>query len=141
MFMSGAERVPRQVAIIVFTAVPFIETVKFSLKGNALAGLRNASMNPMWVARKNIFVPMPHLHMRVSHRKIKKFAQPKMAAALVGDMPSFIPPGKMPFMNHITKHAQKVPLIPARAFPSAVPTSGLTVKTNKQINRGTIPWI
>jgi hypothetical protein len=131
--MRGAERVPRQVAIIVFTAVPFIEIVKFSLKGNVLAGFRNASMKPMWVARKNIFVPMPHLHIRVRNKKIKKFAQPKIAQALVGDMPSFIPPGKIPFMNHMWKQAQNVPLIPAIAFPRAVPTIGLTVKTNKQI--------
>ena len=88
------------VAINTFTAVPLCEIVKFSLKTIVLFGSRNASMKPMSVARANIFVPIPHLHQRTKNMKIKKFAQPKMAHALVGDIPSFIPPGKIPFITH-----------------------------------------
>merc|ERR1719281_1735425 len=120
-FMKGAASVPRQTEINVFTAVPLLEIVKFSLKGTVLLGSRNASMKPMSVARKNIFVPMPHLHQRVMNKKIKKFAHPKMAVALVGDIPSFIPPGKMPFITHMWKQAQKVPLIPQNALLMAWP--------------------
>jgi len=141
-FIKGAAtRVPRVVAIIVFTAVPFSEIVKFSLKGTALSGLRYASMKPMSVASINIFVPIPHLHQRVTNKKIKKFAHPKMATVLVGDIPGFIPPGKIPFMTHIWRQAQKVPIMPINEFPTAAPRSGLTVKTNKQMIRGIIPWI
>ena len=48
--------------------------------------------------------------------KIRKFAQPKMAVALVGDIPSFIPPGKIPFITHMWKQATKVPMIPQQQF-------------------------
>jgi len=84
---------------------------------------------------------MPHLHQRVMNKKIKKFAHPKMAVALVGDIPSFIPPGKMPFITHMWKQAQKVPLIPQNALLMAWPMSGLTVKVNKQISNGTLDTI
>jgi hypothetical protein len=100
-FITGAARHPRIVANITFTAVPLCEIVKFSLKTKALLGSRNASMNPMSVASANIFVPMPHLHQRTRKVKTKKFTQPKIAQALVGDIPSFIPPGKMPFITHM----------------------------------------
>merc|ERR1719159_1317882 len=135
-FIKGAARHPRMVASIVFTAVPLCEIVKFSLKGTVLLGSRNASMKPMSVASANIFVPMPHLHQRTMNVKIRKFAQPKMAVALVGDIPSFMPPGKMPFITHMWKQAQKVPKIPQQQFWTAVPRSGLIVNTNKQITSG-----
>merc|ERR1719281_2300541 len=135
-FMRGAARHPMMVASITFTAVPLCEIVKFSLKGTVLLGSRNASMKPMSVASANIFVPMPHLHQRTMNVKIRKFAQPKMAVALVGDIPSFMPPGKMPFITHMWKQAQKVPKIPQQQFWTAVPRSGLMVNTNKQITSG-----
>merc|ERR1719393_423208 len=78
--------------------------------------------------------------MRTKNRKIRKFAQPKMAQALVGDMPSFIPPGKMPFITHMWRQAQNVPMMPQQAFWTAVPKSGLMVNTNKQITRGILAW-
>merc|ERR1719159_966850 len=140
-FIKGAARHPRMVASIVFTAVPLCEIVKFSLKGTVLLGSRNANMKPMSVASANIFVPMPQLHHRTRNVKIKKLAQPKMAQELVGDMPSFIPPGKMPFITHMWKQAQKVPLIPPIALARACPMSGLMVKTNKQITKGILAWI
>ena len=139
-FINGAARHPRMVANIVFTAVPWLEIVKFSLKGMVLFGSRKASINPMSVARANIFVPIPHLHQRTKNVKIRKFAQPKMAVALVGDIPSFIPPGKIPFITHMWRQAQKVPMMPHIAFWTAVPSSGLTVKTNKQTINGTLAW-
>jgi len=115
-FINGAARHPRIVANIVFTAVPLCEIVKFSLKTTGLLGSRNASMNPISVASANILVPIPHLHHSTRKVKIKKFAQPKIAVALVGDMPSFIPPGKIPFITHMWRQAQKVPMMPQHAF-------------------------
>jgi hypothetical protein len=100
-FIKGAARHPMMVANSTFTAVPLCESVKFSLKTMVLFGSRNANMKPMSVASANILVPMPHLEKRTKNVKTKKFTQPKMAHALVGDIPSFIPPGKMPFITHI----------------------------------------
>jgi len=64
------------------------------------------------------------------------FTQPKMAQALVGDIPSFIPPGKIPFITHMCKQAQNVPRMPVKAFAMAVPKVGLIVKTKRQTTNG-----
>merc|ERR1719456_792595 len=85
---TGAMRHAMAVASNVFTAVPLADIVKFSLNGTVLAGSRNASMKPMSVAIANIFIPIPHLMKRKKSVKSMKLAQPKIAVALLGDMPS-----------------------------------------------------
>merc|ERR1719272_2498854 len=72
---------------------------------------------------------------------MKEGMSPKIATELVGDMPSFMPPGKIPFITHICKQAQKVPRIPAHPLATAFPINGLTVKTNRQITNGMRAWI
>merc|ERR1719515_46379 len=107
-FNNGAMKHAMAVASNVFTAVPLCDIVKFSLNGTVLAGSRNASMKPMSVAMANIFIPIPHFTKRKMNVNARKFTQPKIAVALVGDIPAFMPPGKIPFITHMWKQAQKV---------------------------------
>merc|ERR1719506_2004020 len=140
-FMRGAMRQAIHVASRVFTATPSLWIVKFSLNLRVLLGSRNASMKPMSVARANIFMPRPHFTKRKMKVNNRKFTQPKIAVALVGDIPSFMPPGKIPFMTHMWKQAQNVPIMPATPLATATPINGLTVNTNRQITKGIRAWI
>merc|ERR1719191_32122 len=140
-FTRGASTHAMQVARSVLTATPSDAIVKFSLNFSVLLGSKKASMKPMSVARANIFMPIPHFTKRNMAVKTRKLTQPKIAVALVGDIPSFMPPGKIPFITHMCKQAQNVPTIPEKPLATACPNSGLTVKTNKHNTNGMRAWM
>ena len=65
--------------------------------------------------------------------KTRKLTQPKIAVALVGDMPSFMPPGKIPFITHMCKQAQKVPTMAPTSSPRggvALPGTGAKARAH-----------